>query len=169
MSDEEDNSPGRPEADMNSDTRERRQKMVSLVYRGVEPYKAAEKVADQYDDIKKKSLQQDWSRRDKWMPHLLDWEDDEDVVTEIIRSQKTVRKELWKMYRSASNEGTKLGALNRIAKLNKDMLGMLQDAGRVVKEPDKLDVRADVRVREELMKYYKDVDGVEEEEIMETS
>lgn len=88
----------------------------------------------------RRTLQNDWSRRDEWLPELFEFEDMDAFVAQLISEQQFIKQRLWAHYDDAETPEVKRRILSDIRDMGGELLEMMQDLGKVYREPDKVDV-----------------------------
>lgn len=115
------------------ETRERRKELTKRVFKGEDLRNSiAPDLAEKYG-ITESRIYDDWNNRSEWMEDTfyVDTDNSKDYIMELVAEQKLVKEAGWKLFDDANNPNTRLGALNMISSINKDVLDILDEAGLI--------------------------------------
>jgi hypothetical protein len=87
-----------------------------------------------------KQLYADWERRDKWIPQIVQL-DDETLVHQLIRGAQDILAKVWLTAETSKNSFARLRALTLIKDTNLDLLKTLQSIGLIAQRPIQVDQR----------------------------
>lgn len=94
---------------VNSKVLDRKVKMLKAVIRGVPLSSVVHQLASEYD-ISERGLWNDWSRRDKWLPCLLELERIGDFIELMKVNFREVQTAAWRVYHDARKDNARIGA-----------------------------------------------------------
>jgi len=118
----------------------------------------AEELSKKYD-VKKSTLQKDWSNRDKWLDQVFIARSSEDLVRDIVSEKQMATKKLWDLVdemenldKDDPNYSDIITALRHIDRSNDKLVNLLQSTGHIEKAPDKHEIKHDVddRIKERI-------------------
>lgn len=109
----------------------------------------AEELSKKYD-VKKSTLQKDWSNRDKWLDQVFIARSSEDLVRDIISQKQMATKKMWDLIEEMERYDKDdpkysdiITALKHIDKSNERLVNLLQSTGHIEKAPDKHEIKHD--------------------------
>jgi len=127
----------------------RRRELCSYKYRGFSLDNIAEILSKKYG-VKDSTIKKDWYTRVDWIKYVFDFEleNPELLFLDIVAEQKEVRRELYRVFKDSENESIKLGALKQIDANIGNIYNMLSQSGVIEKAVQKVELSADVEVKD---------------------
>jgi hypothetical protein len=118
----------------------RRAEMLDTVSKGFHPSTVISQIAEKYH-VTEKCVWNDWGRRKKWVPVLLDLEKYSEFAQIVESKLNAVQKAAWSIYLRAGNDNARVGALKVVlesldnysnAVLSGDMVSRLERVEELV-------------------------------------
>lgn len=124
---------------MKSNLLERRVSMLNSISKGVDLKVVVESLSAKYG-VKPKAIYQDWEQRDKWLPQIVQFQD-EGFVYKLINGMEQIIPSAWYEYATADNSSARVGALKLAKETYMDLMRMLESLGLIPKEPMRIQQR----------------------------
>lgn len=105
---------------------ERRQKMVKYIAQGIQMRAVMTQLSEDYN-VAENTLWQDWYRRDKWLPLMLqlDQEDAKKWFGDLFAMIMEARNAFWSIYQKTDNPFAKIQAVEKAVKIAETQLKLL--------------------------------------------
>jgi hypothetical protein len=124
---------------MNQNLFNRRTEILGLVCKGVTIQALSKDLADKYA-VSPRSIQNDWSRRQQWLPQIAKITDPT-VLPILVQGLQEIIPNAWYEYKTADNSNARIGALRLAKEAYCDILEILQSVGFIEKKPVQVDQR----------------------------
>lgn len=105
---------------------ERRQKMVKYIAQGIQLRAVMKQLSMDYN-VSESTLWQDWYRRDRWLPLMLqlDPEDAKKWFSDLFAMIMEARNAFWSIYQKTENPFAKIQAVEKAVKIAETQLKLL--------------------------------------------
>ena len=117
---------------------ERRTEMFRLQLIGA-PLRDVVKTVSEKFQVDADSLYRDWSRREQWIPQIVQLTDPT-LLHSFLEGARSVLPKAWLLAQDSKNPFVRLGALKLIKDTNLQVLDVLQSVGVIEKKPGQLNL-----------------------------
>lgn len=118
---------------MNFKTKQRREKVFRNVARGLTREEMAK-----YHEVSVYTIDKDIQALKDRLTKEIEKKDVSSVLLMIKSTQEATLRELWKIYKDALQESTKLGCMKQINQLIDEKIGLMQRLGLIDKAPEEI-------------------------------
>lgn len=124
---------------------QRRIEMLTLKATGIPNANIVQTLAEKYH-VKPKAIYEDWRKRGKWAPRLVELDDSEGLIADLVIFLKWLQKRAVKEILDGDNSSSRIGGVKIAAEIARFIFEIAKDTGKIKIVPKQMEVEQTVDV-----------------------